>query len=179
MIVRSVASVVLLWMLGFLWFVVSLPGEAGSVKTDAVVVATGGAGRINHGLAVLASGQAQALFVSGVDPDVTSAQFAEQFEVPRRQMRCCVTLGYEAKDTHGNAAEIARWIAEGDVRSVRLVTHDWHMRRTALELDRAVPDDIYILRDAVPSQPGMPTLFLEYHKLVAIWARGLFDRWLR
>src|SRR3546814_10560368 len=57
MIVRSVASVVLLWMLGFLWFVVSLPGEAGPVKTDAGVVATGGAGRIKHGLAVLASGR--------------------------------------------------------------------------------------------------------------------------
>src|SRR3546814_9800520 len=119
MCVRSVASRALLWMLGVLWFVVSLPGEAGPIKTDAVVVATGGAGRIKHGLAVLASGQARALFVSGVDPDVTSEQFGAQFEVPRRQMQCCVTLGYEAKDTHGNAAEIARWIAEGDVRSVR------------------------------------------------------------
>lgn len=179
MIVRSVASLALLWMLGFLWFVVSLPGEAGPIKTDAVVVATGGAGRIKHGLAVLASGQARALFVSGVDPDVTSEQFAAQFEVPRRQMQCCVTLGYEAKDTHGNAAEIARWIAEGDVRSVRLVTHDWHMRRTALELERAVPDDFLILRDAVPSQPSLGTLFLEYHKLVASWAGGLFDGWPR
>lgn len=176
MIARAVASLVLLWMIGFLWFVVSLPGAAGPIKTDAVVVATGGAGRIEHGLEVLTRGQAQALFVSGVDPDVTGEQFAAQFEVSRRQMRCCVTLGYEAKDTHGNAAEIARWIAGRDARSVRLVTQDWHMRRTALELERAVPGDIFVVRDAVPSQPGLGTLFLEYHKLVAIWATGLI-RW--
>lgn len=175
MIARVVATLALLWMLGFLWFVVSLPGAAGPIVTDAVVVATGGAGRIQHGIEVLKTGQSKTLFVSGVDPDVTSGEFAAEFDVDRRTMDCCVALGFKALDTHGNAAEIAQWIAENDVRSVRLVTHDWHMRRTALELERAIPGQIIVVRDAVPSQPGLGTLFLEYHKLVAIWATGLME----
>ncbi|OGS56802.1 MAG: hypothetical protein A3J40_08615 [Erythrobacter sp. RIFCSPHIGHO2_12_FULL_63_10] len=179
MIVRFAASLVLVWILGFLWFVVSLPGASGPIVTDAVVVPTGGAGRIKHGIEVLEAGRVQTLFVSGVDPDVTPDEFAAQFDVDRKTMNCCVALGYKALDTHGNAAEIAQWIAENDVRSVRLVTHDWHMRRAALELERAIPGRIIVVRDAVPSQPGLGTLFLEYHKLVAIWARGLLDWWPR
>lgn len=178
MIARFAASLVFVWMLGFLWFVVSLPAAAGPIVTDAVVVPTGGAGRIQRGLEVLEAGRAQTLFVSGVDPDVKPDEFETQFDVGRKTMKCCVALGYKALDTHGNAAEIAQWIAENDIRSVRLVTHDWHMRRTALELERAIPGHILLVRDAVPTHPGLGTLFLEYHKLVAIWATGLME-WQR
>jgi hypothetical protein len=49
------------------------------------------------------------------------------------------------------------------------------MRRTAGELDRALPEHVTVIRDAVPSQPGLSTLFLEYHKLLASRAAGLAD----
>ena len=50
---------------------------------------------------------------------------------------------------------------------MRLVTTDWHMRRAAFELERMVPISVVIVRDAVPSQPSLRILFLEYHKLLA------------
>jgi len=56
------------------------------------------------------------------------------------------------------------------------VTTDWHMRRAAGELDRTLPDHVTVIRDAVPSQPDLGTLFLEYHKLLASRAAGLVDR---
>ena len=37
----------------------------------------------------------------------------------------------------------------------------------AVELARSLPDDITILRDAVPSRPRLGILFLEYNKLLA------------
>jgi len=98
-----------------------------------------------------------------------------QFGVRPRTMACCVTLGYAAVDTRSNASETAKWVAQNEVRSLRLVTTDWHMRRAAGELDRTLPASVTVVRDAVPSQPDLGTLFLEYHKLIASRAAGLVD----
>jgi uncharacterized SAM-binding protein YcdF (DUF218 family) len=66
-----------------------------------------------------------------------------------------------------NARETAAWIAAQKIRSIRLVTSDWHMRRAVLELRRTVPGDVVIIPDAVPTRPSLKMLFLEYHKLLA------------
>lgn len=176
MIRRAVSFLFLVWAIGFLWFVVALPRPAApGVTTDAVIVVTGGPGRIARGLAVLEAGEAQRMLVSGVDPEVRPREFAAQFGVRPRLMACCITLGFAAVDTRSNAAETAKWVAQNEVRSLRLVTTDWHMRRAAGELDRTLPGHVTVVRDAVPSQPNGKTLFLEYHKLIASRAAGLAD----
>ena len=170
---RVVSAIFLAWALGFLWFVIALPQPAGDVTTDAVVVPTGGDGRIDRGLSVLASGQSDRLLVSGVDREVKPAEFATEFDVDERTLDCCVTLGFAAVDTRSNAAETAQWVDDNDVQTLRLVTTDWHMRRAAGELSRALPAGIELVRDAVPSNPSFSSLFLEYHKLLASWIAGL------
>lgn len=168
------AGAVLIWALGFLAFTVSLPQPAKPVATDAVIVPTGGAGRIAQGLNVLDQGLAAKMLVTGVDPEVTPVEFAIEFEVDQAQMDCCVTLGFVAVDTRSNATETAEWVEANAVQSLRLVTTDWHMRRAAGELDRTLPSSVEVVRDAVPSEPSLASLFLEYHKLLASWVAGLF-----
>lgn len=175
MIRRLLSLLFLVWAIGFLWFVVALPRPADGVAADAVIVPTGGPGRIARGLAVLDRGLAKKMLVSGVDPEVRPQEFAAQFGVSPRTMACCITLGYAAVDTRSNAAETAKWVAQNEVRSLRLVTTDWHMRRAAGELDRALPSHVTVIRDAVPSRPDLRTLFIEYHKLIASRAAGLAD----
>jgi uncharacterized SAM-binding protein YcdF (DUF218 family) len=175
MIRRAISLAVLVWAIGFLWFVVALPKPADGAKTDAVIVPTGGPGRIARGIAVLDRDLASRMLVSGVDPEVRPQEFAAQFGVSPRMMACCITLGYAAVDTRSNATETAKWVAQNEVRSLRLVTTDWHMRRAAGELDRMLPGHVTVVRDAVPSQPDLKTLFLEYHKLIASRAAGLAD----
>lgn len=176
MIRRVLSLMFLAWVIGFLWFVVALPRPvAEAVKTDAVIVPTGGAGRIARGLEILDDKLAGNMLVSGVDPEVKPGEFAAQFGVTAEEMACCITLGFAAVDTRSNAAETAKWVAQNEIRSLRLVTTDWHMRRAAGELDRTLPDHVTVVRDAVPSQPDLGTLFLEYHKLIASRAAGLAD----
>ncbi len=180
MIRRFLAAIILLWTMGFLAFTVTLPqplsmtGDA-ATTTDAVIVPTGGAGRIARGLAVLEQGAATQMLVSGVDREVTPEEFAAEFEVDAARMSCCVTLGFAAVDTRSNAAEIAQWVEDNDIASLRLVTTDWHMRRVANELDRKLADDVNVIRDAVTSEPSLSSLFLEYHKLLASWLAGLIN----
>ncbi len=172
---RRLASLLLiLWALGFVWFSVFLPRPAGDDATDAAVVLTGGEGRIARGLEVLEDGQAKQLLVSGVDREVKPREFAVQYHVPSETMDCCVTLGFEAFDTRSNAAEAAGWIAQKKLRSVRLVTTDWHMRRAALELEAVIPADVRLIEDAVSSRPSFRILFMEYHKLLARQASRLW-----
>ena len=167
MLRRLAAFLLLAWAFGFLWFALALPRPHQGGRTDAVVVVTGGAGRIERGLDVLARGGARRMLVSGVDPEVRPHEFAVEYKVPDRTMACCITLGFDSWDTRSNATETARWVADHRFRSVRLVTNDWHMRRTALELERMLPASIAVTTDAVTSNPSLRILFLEYNKYLA------------
>lgn len=172
---RRIASLILLcWLLGFLWFAIVLPSPRDGGRTDAVIVLTGGGGRIDRGLHALHQGWSGRMLVSGVDREVRPREFAAEYKVPSKVMACCVSLGFESFDTRSNAREVAQWIARNRIRSIRLITTDWHMRRAALELGQQLPGDIAVIRDAVPSQPSFRILFLEYNKLLA---RGAARLW--
>lgn len=173
---RTAAFLVLAWLFGFLWFAMALPQPLGDARTDAIIVLTGSKGRIEHAAEVLKSGEASRLLVSGVDREVKPGEFAAQFSVSQRLLECCITLGYKAYDTRSNAIEAAEWLTDHKAKSVRLVTADWHMRRALLELSREMPADIKVKPDAVPSQPSLGALFLEYHKLLARFVLNLWGK---
>lgn len=172
---RIVSLLLLVWLAGFLWFALALPQPHDGGKSDAVVVFTGGDGRIQRGLEALEKGWSRKLLVSGVDREVLPREFVAEYAVPPKTMECCVTLGFESYDTRSNATEASRWLAEGKFKSVRLVTTDWHMRRAAFELRRMLPGDFVVILDAVPSEPSLRILFLEYHKLLASHVSRIWD----
>ena len=170
---RLLAAVVLLWLAGWLWFALTLPDPAPlAARTDAVVVLTGGAGRLARGLEVLAAKSAPRLLLSGVGR-ATRAQIAEVNGVTLKQMRG-IDLGYEAVDTRSNAEETTRWVARNGFKSLRLVTSAEHMRRARLELAATLPASVRIVTDAVPVEPRAPGIAIEYSKyLVRRFARNL------
>ena len=167
---RLLSLVALAWALGFVWFAAALPQPARAARTDAIVVPTGSGGRIPRGVALLQEGAAGEMLVTGVDTEVNPVEFAAEYGVPQELMDCCITLGFTALDTRGNARETASWMEQNGFASLRLVTSDWHMRRVALELRRQLPAGVTVLRDAVRTEPSLWTLFIEYHKLIATWA---------
>jgi uncharacterized SAM-binding protein YcdF (DUF218 family) len=173
MIKRALAIGLLVWILGFAWFALLLPQPITDAKTDAVVVLTGGANRIDRGLEILQKKKAMRLLISGVDRDVRPAELAVQYPGHDRWFDCCVDLGFEAVDTRSNALETARWAAKNKLKSLRLVTHDWHMRRARLELDKAMPNDIKIISDAVATRPTLKILFTEYNKYWLRWIAAM------
>jgi uncharacterized SAM-binding protein YcdF (DUF218 family) len=173
MLRRVVSLVVLIWLLGFIWFALALPQPRENTKSEAVVVLTGGGGRIDRGLEALHRGWARRMLVSGVDREVRASEFEAEYKVPPPLMTCCITLGFQSVDTRSNAREAVHWIAANRFKSVRLVTTDWHMRRAAMELGWMLPEEVVLIRDAVPSQPSLRILFLEYNKLLARVAQHL------
>lgn len=166
MIRRLLALLVLVWSGGFGLFLALMPGPLDDRRTDAIVVPTGGAGRIDRGLALLQRHAAARMLVTGVAPEVTPKELAAQYHVSRALMACCVDLGHEAVDTRSNAEETAGWLREHKYHTVRLVTSNWHLPRARLELVNATGDDITVLGDGVASKPRFLTLATEYNKLI-------------
>jgi uncharacterized SAM-binding protein YcdF (DUF218 family) len=174
---RIVAFLLVGWMLGFAVFVILLPRPAGPVITDGIVVPTGGPGRIARGSDLIERRLAKRMLISGVERTVRPTELAEKQEIPLVVLACCVDLGRTASDTRSNAAETAAWVKLHHYRSVRLVTSDWHMPRARFELQRALPDTVTVVADALRSDATLLVLFREYNKyllrrsavLVGVW----------
>ena len=172
MIVRFLGVIGVAWALGFAAFMLLLGTPAGEVRTDAIVVPTGGAGRIEHGVAMLGEKRARRMLVTGVGPGVRKVDLIE-LGLRADLLRCCVDLGGEAFDTRSNGEETARWMRGHRFTSVRLVTSDWHLARARMELRAALGPGVTIVGDGVRTEPRLALLVNEYNKLllrrVALW----------
>lgn len=174
MTARALALLLLLYVMLFALFGVSLgtPATAGAT-TEAIVVLTGGNGRIEEGIRRLGQRRARRMLIAGADPSVTKADLARRLGGQRALLDCCVDLGSESVDTRSNADEAKRWLDAHGYRSVMLVTSDWHMRRAHYEFADQLGRRYAITPDAVRTEPNLMTLFAEYNKYllrrVAVW----------
>lgn len=174
MIARLLGLMLVAWSLGFAAFMMTLAQPADpKLTTDAIVVPTGGPGRIPRGLTLIEQGRAKRMLVTGVATGLRKADLVAA-NGHAAAIECCVDLGREAVDTRSNAKETARWMAEHGYGSVRLVTSDWHMARARMELGAELPSTIRIMRDGVPGEQRLGRLVNEYNKLIlrriALWA---------
>ena len=175
MIARILAFLIIIYALGFALFAVTLgePAAPDTPMVDAIVVITGGKGRIEHATALLAEGKGKRLLIAGADPAVRKADLVRRLGGKQKLFECCVDLGSESVDTRSNAEEAKRWLERRHYKSLRLVTSDWHMRRARYEFNRHIDRDIRIIPDAVRTEPNFMTLFAEYNKYllrrISVW----------
>lgn len=163
-LIRLLSFLLLAYALGYAAFAVLLPRAAGDERTDAVIVLTGGPGRMERGLEMLRQGRAERMLVSGVNRAVRPSELAAQYSGYADLFDRRVVLGRESFDTRSNADEVTRWMERGGYRSLRLVTNDLHMPRASYELRKRIGNDVTIVVDAVPTEPDFRAIFLEYNK---------------
>ena len=173
----------LAWLGGLIWFAQTIPREEGWADraTDAIVVLTGGSDRISTGVQLLSEGLGRTLFVSGVHQGVELREMLRASKLEPSTLECCIVLGYEAGDTVGNAAETAAWIRSRHYSSLRLVTSNYHMRRSLLEFSIALPEADVVPHPVAPNAvrladwwrwPGTLALIVnEYNKYLFALAR--------
>ncbi|GAB2176213.1 YdcF family protein [Dongia sp. agr-C8] len=193
-------GVLTFWLIGLLAFIAVIPGQASKIdsesKTDAIIVLTGGGDRLAEGFRLVDRGLSKRLLISGVAPGVTLPELIDRLGEQRdsvpsaEELACCVTLGYEAGNTVGNADESAEWLRSNGAKSVRLVTANYHMLRSLLEFRRKAPTISVVPNPVFPSEVRDPHWFVkprtllllinEYHKYLVALARSLpelVQRW--
>ena len=188
-LIAAAVAALLAWFAGLLYFASSIPEDVADPQTatDAIVVLTGGSDRLQEGLRLLAAGKAKQLLISGVNQKASLADVLSRAQVPPESIppllaACCITVGYQADNTAGNAREAAAWMTAHNLHSLRLVTADYHMPRSLLEFARAMPGITILPHPVFPEEvkrdewwlwPGTASLLVnEYHKYLVALARG-------
>lgn len=176
---RFLAFLILLlpWITGYVIFmgVIFLQKpQSPEMHTDAIIVVTGGAHRINEGLDLLAAHKARKMLISGVNEKVSLPELLAMWDkkdnTDMEAMECCITLGRNAADTNSNAEEAKAWLQANGLYTLRLVTSDYHMPRTNLAFRLSMPDVPIIAhpvksKSRLPFGPGQLLLgFQEYNK---------------
>ncbi|WP_440983755.1 YdcF family protein [Shinella sumterensis] len=180
LLVRAILAVILLVAIlgsaGFLYFAETVASleTPDDPKADAIVVLTGGYQRIDHAIDLLKKGAGGRLLISGANPSTSGNQLRKLTQSSSTLFECCVDMGYDAIDTVGNANEAARWITDHQFRRVLVVTNNYHMPRSLLELKASDPQTEFIAYPVVNTdlkngnwlrQPGvLKAMLSEYLK---------------
>lgn len=171
---------------GFGWFsnhVSRLTTPADPQKADAIIVLTGGQSRLDAAMDLLESGKGERLLISGVHPAASRRQLQLAMGGDKKLFSCCVDIDRAALDTIGNAEESAKWVESHAYGSVILVTNNYHMPRSLLEMSRLLHDARLEPYPVVNSKlddgswltkpQALRVLFTEYNKYLLALARGV------
>ncbi len=130
------------WAGGLVWFINTtlLPFEPPPQHADGIVALTGGAGRVEQALRLLASGRADRLLLSGIGGGSDLATLGRLAGIDTVPLAGRITVGRYAASTRGNGVETAAWAEQNRIGSLIVVTAAYHMPRALAELRRDIPD---------------------------------------
>ena len=182
----AVFGAVVLFLGGFFLFAshISELAPPRTIKAaDAIIVLTGGRARLDAAMDLLQLGKGRRLFISGVNPHAGPKALSEVTGIDEKLFTCCIDIDHAALNTEGNAEESAKWVHEHNYGSVIVVTNNYHMPRSLLEMHRLIGQTELIPYPVVNSRlddgtwmtkpEAVRVLFTEYAKYVAALARSV------
>ena len=182
----ALLSAALFFIGGFALFathVSELTTPENPASADAIIVLTGGQSRIDAALDLLKSGKGERLLISGANPSSGREALRAATGADKQLFKCCVDIDHAALDTIGNAEESAKWVEQHAYSSVILVTNNYHMPRSLLEMHRLLANarlDPYPVVNSrldgggwMVKPDALRVIFTEYLKYLAAVARGV------
>lgn len=165
------------FLIGFVAFsekVTSMQSPVLDEPADAIVVLTGGQSRIQAALDLLKGKQGKRLLISGVHPSTTEKSLQRATHTDPSLFDCCVDLDRSALNTVGNATESERWIRANNYHRVIVVTNNYHIPRSILEMSYRMQDVEFVPYPVVNGEKRahswvaegdtLRVLFIEYVK---------------
>jgi uncharacterized SAM-binding protein YcdF (DUF218 family) len=150
---------------------------------DAIIVLTGGQARLDAAVDLLKSGKGRRLLISGVHPTTGVKSLQAATGGDDALFSCCVDIDHAALDTIGNAEESVKWVRGHAYGRVILVTNNYHMPRSLLEMGRLLDREELEPYPVVNSNldnggwmvrpDALRVLFTEYGKYLLALARGV------
>lgn len=170
------------WMAGFLAFNYNINNYKIDMqtKTDAIVALTGGKNRIAEAAQMMDKGLAKKMFISGVQKD-TSLKEISRIQKVNMPPKGKIEMEDKSTNTVENAIETNEWIKKNNVKSIRLVTSNYHIPRSVEEFRALNPKLLIIIHpvysENVSSQwwknkGSFCLLASEYNKFLYVYVRN-------
>ena len=169
----------ILWIGGFCLFAYKINhfNTDATKNTDAIIVLTGGRNRIYEASKLFNDKKAKHLFISGVAKDITLENIQNTQNIKITDFHN-VEIGHNADNTVENADEATAWIKNNNIKSIRLVTSNYHIYRSLIEFRKKLKDteilphpvySEYIEKKWWTSWQTFSLIFKEYNKLLCAY----------
>jgi uncharacterized SAM-binding protein YcdF (DUF218 family) len=121
-------------------------------KVDAVIVLSGGLGRVEEGLKLHLAEKGEYLIISGVDKasDMNSIFFLHNPTDFANSEK--IILEKSSVSTFENARNVKKIIELHGIKSIVLITSSYHMKRAGFIFSRVFPDDVKIFYHTVSTE---------------------------
>jgi hypothetical protein len=137
-----VAIVTFVWISGLIYYVISANSSKidDHIVTDAIVLFTGGNETLSAGIALLSKNYGPILFI----PTIESSSQLKNFLIEKNVSQDQVLYGM-IKSGISNSEEIADFIFNYNVKSIRLVALSYQLHRAVNEIELLTPGHIVIV----------------------------------
>lgn len=180
LIIGGGIALFLLWFAGFSVFAYKINHYQAddNTKTEAIVVLTGGRNRIAEAIKVYNKGVSQKLFISGVEKNTSLEAISQRQAVTFPTEKNAVLLEKQSTNTIENAIQTQAWLKENDIKSIRLVTSNYHIPRSLQEFQHQNPNlkivthpvySDYVAKEWWKSIRSFCLIASEYNKFLYVW----------
>lgn len=179
LLISILIILIAVWLAGFLVFadIINSYSAAKDEPTEAIIALTGGRNRIAEAVRLLNQGKAEKLFISGVNKatDLKAIQERQDLEINTDRE---IALGTEATNTVENAIETKEWLEKNHIKSIRLVTSNYHIPRSIIEFKVHNPALKIIIHPVYSEKVDkkwwkswhtFSLIFLEYNKFLYVY----------
>lgn len=160
--------VLVLWTFGFVYYLAQVPAKAQELdlsRYDALVVFTGGNGRIGKGIEFLQRVRAMPLLVSGVNTQVSAEKLLAPYGLSGDEQQF-ISLDYNALTTRQNIVETGVWARTHNHRRLLVITSYYHIPRSKTLFRQMTPMLDVSFYPVFPESEGFGYIVREYHKYV-------------
>ena len=116
---------------------------------DAIVVLTGGTGRVEEGLRLFREGRGGYLILSGVEETSSLGAIFPGRDLKTSVDTSRIILDIESRRTIDNAFNVKKIVEEKGFKSLILVTSNYHMKRASTILRKTINGEVKLYRNPV------------------------------
>ncbi len=165
----TISGIIIIYYFLFLFFifitlkiVINFKTNPDLKKIDAIVVLTGGKGRINLGKQFLRANKNIYFIVTGANPNFSLKFLREKLNLHGKN----VIIENRSKNTIENAYEVKKIIKKYRIKKILLITSKSHMIRALIIFKMILPNNIKIYPFAVQDKITFFKIFKENIKLI-------------
>ena len=153
---KFIVIFLLINLLAFIWWLIILfnifpkkiylTDELSNKSNSAIIVLTGGKGRIKKGIELFKRNYGDYLFISGVFKE---SEFEIKDDIDKQLVNnnCCIIYDKNSKNTYENALEVAKWLnLNQKIEKIILVSSYYHLPRSFLIFNNLITDtEIFLI----------------------------------